>query len=75
MDSFVTGGRMGQPQVTGMLALSSVKVIHAGKGNAEMCHRMCQADDDCKRWVWAEEMFGTVKNSCLLDYRDSYDHN
>jgi len=67
---FVTGGRMGETEMSGVLALSSVKVVQAEKENAEMCRVMCVADDDCKRWVWAEEMFGTVKNTCLLDYRD-----
>merc|ERR1712021_104025 len=56
--------------MSGVLALSSVKVVQAEKGNAEMCRVMCVADDDCKRGVWAEEMFGTVKNTCLLDYRN-----
>merc|ERR1712025_411726 len=59
----------GGPVLSSVLAFSSVKVVQVEKGNAELCQRMCDGDNDCKRWVWVEKMLGSIPKTCLLDYR------
>merc|ERR1739840_7458 len=68
---YVTGGRLDKSGVVGMMALSSMKVVQIDKGNPKMCRKLCEGDVDCKRWVWAEKMWESVRNTCILDYRDS----
>ena len=67
----VTGGRLDKSGVVGMLALSSMKVVQINKGNPKVCRKMCEGDVECKRWVWAEKLWESVRSTCILDYRDS----
>ena len=60
-----TSGSGESMQLTGVLIVSDIEIIHLHEGDHEQCHHLCLEDSQCQRWIWNQD-----KDLCFLDARE-----
>ena len=64
-DKDYTSGHGVDQELTGVLIVSDMDIIHLHGGDQEQCHHLCLEDSQCQRWIWSQD-----KESCFLDARE-----